>query len=181
MAEPPPRKERKWSKHIQSSIPTLEVTNKLVETPPATEKQLQYIRMLEERNRIKKKMEEQSKNEKDIHEKDRESGFTTNFNGENATRKPQLLHHQAKGSLKRAKSAGATKMRIGTSVNDDCLQKSEPKRDVRSAGLMPSVSSNAGEPLRPKQKWTKYDDDCKTKHNTVHVFERNPRVISNNL
>ncbi|RHY26748.1 hypothetical protein DYB32_007331 [Aphanomyces invadans] len=79
----------------------------MAENTPAMEKQLQYLRKLEERNRIKKKLDEQSKNDKDVLDKEKEVGFTTNFNGENAHRKNK---HARPPDKTRAKSAGPMKV-----------------------------------------------------------------------
>ncbi|OQR99159.1 hypothetical protein THRCLA_06594 [Thraustotheca clavata] len=138
------RKDKKWAKNATSTIPTVGEAK-----DAATEKTLQYLRLLEERNRIKKKLEEQGKNEKEVEEKDRESGFTTNFNGENAVRKPV-----PRGPTKaRAKSAGATKLK-STASTGELKPRAQPKRDAKSTSALPLHIPQESAP-RAKQKWAK--------------------------
>ncbi|EQC32613.1 hypothetical protein SDRG_09926 [Saprolegnia diclina VS20] len=136
-----PRREKKWAK--QATVPTFAAPSVAADTV-ATEKQLQYIRVLEERNRIKKKLEEQSRNDRDLEEK--ESGFSTNFNGENASRKPR-----AASAKPRAKSAAKLKSPGSTA---ELRPRAEPKRETKSTSALPLHSATEAAP-RVKQKWAK--------------------------
>ncbi|OQR96676.1 hypothetical protein ACHHYP_13821 [Achlya hypogyna] len=138
------RKERKWAKTATATIPTLVPATA---DGPATEKQREYIRVLEERNRIKKKLEEQSKNDRDLEEK--ETGFSTNFNGENAARKPA-----SRSAKPRAKSAGATKLKNQGSAGD-LRPRAEPKRETKSTSALPLHAPVDEAAPRVKHKWTK--------------------------
>lgn len=73
---------RKWDKmhHDAMVLPTTTVAaaTGAGDVDPVREKQMQYIKMLEERNRLKKKLAQTSK--KDQQEKRREEAFTTTFN-----------------------------------------------------------------------------------------------------
>ncbi|KDO32656.1 hypothetical protein SPRG_02357 [Saprolegnia parasitica CBS 223.65] len=139
-----PRREKKWAK--QATVPTFAAPPVAADTVAtvATEKQLQYIRVLEERNRIKKKLEEQSRNDRDLEEK--ESGFSTNFNGENASRKPR-----AASAKPRAKSAAKLKSHGSTA---ELRPRAEPKRETKSTSALPLHSATDVAP-RVKQKWAK--------------------------
>ncbi|RHY97451.1 hypothetical protein DYB37_001459 [Aphanomyces astaci] len=154
----PHRKDRKWSSKpgappvttipsmasmADASTPKSSGASS-VENTPAMEKQLQYLRKLEERNRIKKKLDEQSKNDKDVHDKEKEVGFTTNFNGENAHRKNK--HARMPEAKARAKSAGPMKLPLRTApgngddnpepedVDEDYMDESFEEFDDNSTG-----------------------------------------------
>ncbi|ETV65305.1 hypothetical protein, variant [Aphanomyces astaci] len=175
----PHRKDRKWSSKPGAppvtTIPSMAsmadaLTPKSsgassVENTPAMEKQLQYLRKLEERNRIKKKLDEQSKNDKDVHDKEKEVGFTTNFNGENAHRKNK--HARMPEAKARAKSAGPMKLPLRTApvaatlppqLADDRADSKHPRSGSHSTGTLPlhhtqATSTSSGG--RPRHKWTK--------------------------
>ncbi|KAF0732746.1 hypothetical protein AaE_009213 [Aphanomyces astaci] len=175
----PHRKDRKWSSKpgappvttipsmasmADASTPKSSGASS-VENTPAMEKQLQYLRKLEERNRIKKKLDEQSKNDKDVHDKEKEVGFTTNFNGENAHRKNK--HARMPEAKARAKSAGPMKLPLRTppvaatlppQLADDRADSKHPRSGSHSTGTLPlhhtqATSTSSGG--RPRHKWTK--------------------------
>ncbi|CAK4086779.1 unnamed protein product, partial [Aphanomyces euteiches] len=145
------RKERKWSKPL-TTIPAAEPKSTPL-SAPAVEKQMEYIRALEEKNRLLKKMEETSKSDREVQNRVKEVGFTTNFNGENAHRKQK---HARQTDKARAKSAGPTKLHSSSARIP--AKHEESKRTVQSTGALPlhtarTDSESKAPPAR--QKWSK--------------------------
>lgn len=75
---------------------------------PVLEKQRQYIKMLEERNRLKKKLVAASKSQKERdHLQEREEAFVTTFNVPKATVSSTHHHHSSSSTVRKNKSAAA--------------------------------------------------------------------------
>ncbi|ETW04688.1 hypothetical protein, variant [Aphanomyces invadans] len=189
----PHRKERKWSSKASAppltTIPSvsdqLKAGATMAENTPAMEKQLQYLRKLEERNRIKKKLDEQSKNDKDVLDKEKEVGFTTNFNGENAHRKNK---HARPPDKTRAKSAGPMKVPSRTApvaappsyfISVDERADSKRRSGSQSAGNLPLHAQDSRATSRPKQKWAKPQGVAEQRDGCI-VFSQQPSSASKN-
>lgn len=97
-------KRRRWNKQEQYSYPRENNLSNMDQNGPslATTRQLEYIRMLEERNRLRKKM----KPKKDVKIERLEREFSTNFNGANSER---FTMQKAKQPTRRPKSRTAVR------------------------------------------------------------------------
>ncbi|RQM21854.1 hypothetical protein B5M09_005085 [Aphanomyces astaci] len=180
----PHRKDRKWSSKPGAppvtTIPSMAsmadaLTPKSsgassVENTPAMEKQLQYLRKLEERNRIKKKLDEQSKNDKDVHDKEKEVGFTTNFNGENAHRKNK--HARMPEAKARAKSAGPMKLPLRTAPGngDDNPEPEDVDEDYMDESFEEFEDNSTGD----EHMWSKEGQHYHGRHDDDEVNDVTP-------
>ncbi|KAF0695250.1 Aste57867_13918 [Aphanomyces stellatus] len=161
----PYRKERKF--HKQGSVPGMHHETKgAALDAPAVERQQEFIRMLEEQNRLKKKLKEQNKSDKDTQDKEKEAGFTTHINGEHAHRKNKHARPPAMAKP-RAKSAGPTNLHSRSSGGGPrptaAVAAAPPPGDIKADAKREMQSKSTGAlPLhdgsgnnRPKKKWTK--------------------------
>ncbi|RHY00061.1 hypothetical protein DYB25_006883 [Aphanomyces astaci] len=180
----PHRKDRKWSSKpgappvttipsmasmADASTPKSSGASS-VENTPAMEKQLQYLRKLEERNRIKKKLDEQSKNDKDVHDKEKEVGFTTNFNGENAHRKNK--HARMPEAKARAKSAGPMKLPLRTAPGngDDNPEPEDVDEDYMDESFEEFEDNSTGD----EHMWSKEGQHYHGRHDDDEVNDVTP-------
>ena len=128
---------RKWDTAAEINpaidLATLQMNNNVYSSgdhatgpSPTTKKQLEYIRMLEERNRLKSQI--QNKIEKKTHKlKEREKAFTTTFNGANQNKK--------RGTTAKSTKSKAAGHLVSSKISSTRTRSFTKERNIRSAPI----------------------------------------------